>query len=229
MAKTLDPAIGAILKDHGFGKEAVWDCHGTWVVYHRVLEQIAAQGRIAFEPPLVLEANGVAKTAAICVTGKLGDKAEWSIGEAAPGNNKTAYPFAMAEKRAKDRVILKLIGLHGLVYSEEEADDFKGGPVPQQDPAQPEKTAEERVADELIATINATATTAALDAATDTAAFKAKWKALSLDARARVNSAGINRRLALGGPPKAKPSPLREQLVQSLAAEKQPVNLLPAG
>ena len=31
----------------------------------------------------------------------------------------------MAEKRAKDRVILKLVGLHGYAYSEEEADDFK--------------------------------------------------------------------------------------------------------
>jgi hypothetical protein len=36
-----------------------------------------------------------------------------------------AYVYAMAEKRAKDRVILKLIELHGLVYSEEEADEFK--------------------------------------------------------------------------------------------------------
>lgn len=35
-----------------------------------------------------------------------------------------AYPYAMAEKRAKDRVILKLAGLHGL-YSEDEADEFK--------------------------------------------------------------------------------------------------------
>jgi len=31
----------------------------------------------------------------------------------------------MAEKRAKDRVILKLLGFAGEVYSEEEADDFK--------------------------------------------------------------------------------------------------------
>ena len=31
----------------------------------------------------------------------------------------------MAEKRAKDRVILKLAGIHGDAYSEEEADDFK--------------------------------------------------------------------------------------------------------
>jgi hypothetical protein len=34
----------------------------------------------------------------------------------------------MAEKRAKDRVILKLIGLHGMVYSEIEADDFRPEP-----------------------------------------------------------------------------------------------------
>jgi hypothetical protein len=31
----------------------------------------------------------------------------------------------MAEKRAKDRVILKLVGLHGDVYAEDEADSFK--------------------------------------------------------------------------------------------------------
>jgi hypothetical protein len=46
-----------------------------------------------------------------------------------------AYPFAMAEKRAKDRVILKLIALHGLVYSEEEADDFKASAPPANDRA----------------------------------------------------------------------------------------------
>ena len=34
------------------------------------------------------------------------------------------YPYAMAEKRAKDRVILKLLDIHGEVYSQEEADDF---------------------------------------------------------------------------------------------------------
>ena len=42
-----------------------------------------------------------------------------------PKNNKNAYPIAMAEKRAKDRVILKLLAAHGDLYSEEEADDFK--------------------------------------------------------------------------------------------------------
>jgi hypothetical protein len=58
---------------------------------------------------------------------------EWSLGEALVGVNyrvsgkQAAYVYAMAEKRAKDRVILKLIGLHGLLYSEEEADEFRNG------------------------------------------------------------------------------------------------------
>ena len=125
MPKQLDPAIGDILKQHGFGIDAVWDCHGTWVVYHHVLEKIAAASGIEFSPPQIVEADGANKVAAMAVVGKMDDRTEWSIGEASPANCKNAYPWAMAEKRAKDRVVLKLIGLAGLAYSEEEADDFK--------------------------------------------------------------------------------------------------------
>ena len=46
------------------------------------------------------------KEVAMCVVGHMGDKTEWATGEAAPYNNKNNYPFAMAEKRAKDRVNL---------------------------------------------------------------------------------------------------------------------------
>lgn len=125
MARKLDGPVAEALRKFEFGPEACWDCHGVWVVYHKVLEQIAAKAKITFDTPTVLEANGVARSVALCVTGRLGDRCEWSVGEAAPPNNKNAYPWAMAEKRAKDRVILKLIGLHGFAYSEEEADAFK--------------------------------------------------------------------------------------------------------
>ena len=40
-----------------------------------------------------------------------------------------AYVYAMAEKRAKDRVILKLVGLDGLLSSEEEVDELKSSTV----------------------------------------------------------------------------------------------------
>jgi hypothetical protein len=139
MAKKLDPKIAEVLKEHGHGPEACWDCHGTWVVYHRVLEQIAASANIRYDDPQIIEANGGASIAALSVRGWLGERSEWSIGEASPKNNKNAYPWAMAEKRAKDRVVLKLIGLHGLAYSEEEADDFKNSaPKQEAEPAQPE-------------------------------------------------------------------------------------------
>jgi hypothetical protein len=122
----IDPNLMAVLSQfHDDPQSAVWNCHGTWVAYHKDLEVIAAKAGIEFDMPIVLEADSQNKCAALCVTGKLKDRTEWSIGEAAPANNKNQYPFAMAEKRAKDRVILKLIGLHGLVYSEEEADAFK--------------------------------------------------------------------------------------------------------
>ena len=104
---------------------AVWNCHGTPVILHKALERIADHTNIMFSEPTIVEANSQAKVAVICVTGKLGDKTAWSIGESAPSNTTNSYPYAMAEKRAKDRVILKLIGASGFVYSEEEADDFK--------------------------------------------------------------------------------------------------------
>jgi hypothetical protein len=127
MPKALDPGLmEALQKFHPNPKAAVWDCHGTWVVYHKDVELMAVRAGITFDPPQVIEANGQAKCAAVCVRAQTADGvADWSIGEASPSNNKNAYPYAMAEKRARDRVVLKLLGLHGSVYSEDEADDFK--------------------------------------------------------------------------------------------------------
>jgi hypothetical protein len=123
MAKQLDPKITEKLKQYGFDRSACWDCHGTWVIYHNVLEKIAAQEGIIFSKPDVIckEPTNVV----IWYEGKLGNLTADSFGEANPKNNKNAYPYAMAEKRAKDRVILKLVGFSGLVYSEEEAYDLK--------------------------------------------------------------------------------------------------------
>ena len=107
----------------------VWRVQGTAVIYHKALERIAAQARIQFDSPTIVRAER--DEAVILVTGRMGERMEWSIGEALIGTNyrvsgkQAAYVYAMAEKRAKDRVILKLIELHGLVYSEEEADEFK--------------------------------------------------------------------------------------------------------
>ena len=128
--------VKAILERFGAKGDALtWNVQGSRVIYHRVLEGIARNNGIEFDPPNILRAER--DEAVITVTGrrhKAGEasKMEWSIGEALLNVNykvsgkQQAYVYAMAEKRGKDRVILKLIGLHGEVYSEVEADDFAG-------------------------------------------------------------------------------------------------------
>lgn len=118
--------VGEVLREIGLTPQSAgWDCHGTFVLLHKALEKVAAHKNVRFDPPQIIANDVGKKEAVMLVVGHLGDKTEWSVGEAAPYNNKNSYPFAMAEKRAKDRVILKLVGLHGDVYSEEEAEEFK--------------------------------------------------------------------------------------------------------
>lgn len=130
MAK-IDPRLVELLKQYGEDNTSIWDCHGTWVAYHAAVERMAARAGILFDKPDMIVNDHTAKTVVVCVGATKGDLREWSFGECSPSNNKNAYPYAMAEKRAKDRVALKLLGMSGLVYSEEEADDFKASkPAP---------------------------------------------------------------------------------------------------
>ena len=125
MKNAIPEKVEDVLKDIGeTSQTSTWDCHGTTVILHKALEKVAAHKNITFDAPVVIESNVEKKMVVVLVTGRYGDKTEWSFGEAAPYNLKNNYPFAMAEKRAKDRVILKLVGLHGDAYSETEADEF---------------------------------------------------------------------------------------------------------
>src|SRR5918993_3128936 len=140
-----DKQIAEILAKHGEPVAGnIWRVQGQAVIYHKALERIASRAKIRFDQPSVLRSER--DEAVILVTGHMpgsdgGERSEWSIGEALINVNyrvsgkQAAYVYAMAEKRAKDRVILKLIELHGLVYSEEEADEFKQGRPGASDPA----------------------------------------------------------------------------------------------
>lgn len=137
----LDPRIEVIRERYGLDKSDFWELpqkKGTWVAKHSALEVAAVKAQIQFDNPTIIEANSEAGIAVICVAASMYERVpgqaedggvkrelrrEWATGEASPKNNKNAYPWAMAEKRAKDRVILKLIGIHGLVYSEDELSD----------------------------------------------------------------------------------------------------------
>ncbi len=120
-------------KTHKLSPDDIWQIpkSSNFAVKHKALERVAAQMKIRFETPEILTSNYGAEGIAICVTGHLGEALEWSVGEASPLNysdrsesqKMKLYPWAMAEKRAKDRVILKLVGLHGDLYSEDEIDN----------------------------------------------------------------------------------------------------------
>jgi hypothetical protein len=130
-----DDDIRALFSEHDvpLNRDDVWKVQGTPVVKHSALERLSAAIGITWDAPkeviasmdeVVILARGVRKDGI----------AEWSYGEVkvVKGENggnyrisgkQAGYPWAMAEKRAKDRVIIKLAGLHG-AYSEDESDDF---------------------------------------------------------------------------------------------------------
>ena len=119
-----DEQIATILAHYGEPATGnVWQVEGQTFIHHRTLERIAARAKIIFDPPTVLRAER--DEAVLVVVGRMGERAEWSIGEALVDGNyhvlepEAAYVYVMAEKRAKNRAILKLIGLPDVASSEE--------------------------------------------------------------------------------------------------------------
>lgn len=118
-------AIMDFMSKYKIDSDEIWEVHGTtWVVKHKALERVAVEVGVVWLRPEVHVCDLTNKIAVVCAYGKLGDREEWSFGEASPANNKNSYPMAMSEKRARDRVILKLLVSHGALYSESEADEF---------------------------------------------------------------------------------------------------------
>lgn len=118
-------AVMKFMETYGVASDEIWEVHGSqWVVKHKALERVAVEVGIQWDRPSVITCDMANKIAVVCAFGKLGDRSEWSFGEASPANNKNSYPMAMSEKRARDRVILKLLVAHGSLYSEAEADEF---------------------------------------------------------------------------------------------------------
>ena len=122
----MDAKIKEILiKFHPNPNEAVWKHKqsGQWIAKHKDLEIVAAAAGVVFNPPTVLQFDLEKKIAAFVVSGTMDKRTEWSVGEATGYNSQNQYYGSMAEKRGKDRVILKLIGLHGYVYSDNEIEE----------------------------------------------------------------------------------------------------------
>ena len=95
-----------------------------WIITHDACQKIGDMEGIIFGPPQVL--NSEQNFVRMVISAKKGEVLMWSIGEADTKNCKNLYFGAMAEKRGKDRVILKLINAYEYgIYSDVEADNFQ--------------------------------------------------------------------------------------------------------
>ena len=123
----LPKAVIELLNKHNMMDEGNFWKHtqsGKWILSHQACEKLAVLESITFDLPVMVETDMSKGNVCMVVGGHRGTRYEWSTGEANPKNCKNAYLYAMAEKRAKDRVVLKLLGVHADLYSEEEADSF---------------------------------------------------------------------------------------------------------
>lgn len=120
----IDPIVKDILQELKFNpSECLWEKHGATCMKHRYIEIAGQEKGVIIESLDEVEKNSAEGVVAIKCTASLGKSKVITYGEATPKNNKNGYPYAMAEKRAIDRAILKLIGIHGFVYSDDEVDD----------------------------------------------------------------------------------------------------------
>ncbi len=148
----LEPRIEAVRVKYGLDVNDFWQIkqNKQWVCRHAALEIVAVKAGIEWMPPMILEKDAPNLVTSMIVTGKMGDRVEWASGETNPTNysvsgKQPAYPWAMSEKRAKDRVVLKLVGIHGLVYSEDEMPSV-AAEEPRSEPVQKPKNEEARKA-----------------------------------------------------------------------------------
>ena len=118
--------IKELSKKYNLTKEDYWQESRSkkWIISHDACEKIADMEGIIFGPPQIL--NSEQNFVRMVISAKKGEVLMWSVGEADNKNCKNLYFGAMAEKRGKDRVILKLINAYEYgIYSDVEADNFQ--------------------------------------------------------------------------------------------------------
>ena len=112
------------------GKVDLWKCHNNWILTHDAITKIAHMENIKLS-----RVDSIFQSETSCrflITMVKEDKdgnviaSITSVGEADKSNCTSRYLACMAEKRGRDRCVLKLIKAYAWgVYSEDEAEAFK--------------------------------------------------------------------------------------------------------
>ena len=100
--------IKSLKDNYDLDKHDFWNLTGkVWIIKHDAVQKIAKIENVVFENPIIIDHSRehcvLMGTASIINDGeKIGE--EWTMGEAdLKLNCKNKYPYAMAEKRLKDR------------------------------------------------------------------------------------------------------------------------------
>ena len=133
LKETRADALNRLFRENGLVEEDVYkDKTRKYVIMTRTgIDKIVARRGIKIQYEIKYFCYGQEGFKDCCVvlaTGKLGDTVVQSTGEANPDNLSPfnqSYPVAMAEKRAKSRVVLQLTGFYEQgVYGEEEEENL---------------------------------------------------------------------------------------------------------
>ena len=115
-----------LAKDYDLVETDFWyhQQSNCWILYHDACMRIAYLSGVEFDTPVWLS-TGENGYWAVQVSGRLNEQRCWTTGEA--GKDITWHPYlvAMAEKRAKDRLVLSLLGASQLgIKADVEAESF---------------------------------------------------------------------------------------------------------
>lgn len=94
---------------------------GWTIITRGGIDKVQAQANIEIKYEVI---SSDLSNVVIKAVGTSGDARIETFGESSPKNTKNSYPFAIAEKRAMSRVVLKLAGFYAAgVFGEDEFDD----------------------------------------------------------------------------------------------------------
>lgn len=127
MAETNKEMMNRLYKEYNLTSDDIFSHKFYKIITRAGIDKIqaAAKIKVTYEP-VYINRGERGLDVAVKALGVMGDETIETFGEASPENTTQSYPFAMAEKRAMARAVLKLAGLYAEgFFSEDESDDFK--------------------------------------------------------------------------------------------------------
>tara|TARA_R110002020_G_scaffold130_7_gene654 strand:- start:949 stop:1461 length:513 start_codon:yes stop_codon:yes gene_type:complete len=143
-----DKETKVFMETYDLDESLFWDCHGSPILSHRGWLKVAKKLGIVDYKLTEIEFNSQLGICVIKCSATLDGITHTDYGESSPKNNTNAYIWAMAIKRAKDRVIREFTNVSGVVYSDADLVKGKDGKMQMADKVDAfERTTDEQVAE----------------------------------------------------------------------------------